>query len=94
MSVQDQGIGMSSDIIKNLFDPRENRSQKGTQGEPGIGYGMPLAKAFLDAYGARIEVESQSIQTSTESTGTIFRIFIRMPLIGSGLEPLGTSPRR
>jgi signal transduction histidine kinase len=94
ISVHDQGIGMSSDIMENLFDPSQNRSQKGTQGEPGIGYGMPLAKAFLDAYGARIEVESKSIRTQTEPTGTVFRIFIRMPPNDLGHDPSGTSSQR
>jgi signal transduction histidine kinase len=93
ITVQDQGIGMTPEIIKNLFDPRQNRSQKGTHGELGIGYGMPLAKAFLDAYGARIEVESTSIQTHAERAGSIFRIFIRMLPPQPGQEPSGEPPR-
>ncbi|WP_218110357.1 sensor histidine kinase [Oligoflexus tunisiensis] len=76
ISVEDRGVGMSPEVLKTLFDPHQNRSQKGTQGEQGIGYGMPLAKAFLDAYGARIEVESLSAHSGSGSSGTIFRIFI------------------
>jgi signal transduction histidine kinase len=77
ISVQDEGIGMSAEILENLFNPQQNRSLKGTHGEQGIGYGMPLAKAFIDAYGAMIEVESTPILTNPESSGTVFRIFIK-----------------
>ncbi|HYX32453.1 MAG TPA: HAMP domain-containing sensor histidine kinase [Oligoflexus sp.] len=77
ITVQDQGVGMSRETLSRLFDPHQNRSEPGTAGEQGIGYGMPLAKALLDAYAAMIEVDSTPVALDPERCGTIFRIFIR-----------------
>jgi signal transduction histidine kinase len=76
ISIEDQGTGMSPELLERLFDPRYNLSRPGTEGELGVGYGMPLAKAFLDAYGATIQVASKTIQTDPDASGTVFRILI------------------
>lgn len=77
ITIEDQGAGMSPELLEKLFDPRHNFSRPGTEGEQGVGYGMPLAKAFLDAFGATIHVASKTIQTDPEASGTVFRIFIQ-----------------
>jgi signal transduction histidine kinase len=76
ISIEDQGAGMSSELLEKLFDPRHNLSRPGTDGEQGVGYGMPLAKAFLDAFGATIHVASKTIQADPDASGTVFRILI------------------
>lgn len=54
----DNGIGMSEDIRRSLFDLGKNISRVGTEGERGTGFGMPMVKKFVTAYGGTIEVQS------------------------------------
>jgi signal transduction histidine kinase len=44
------------------------------QGEKGIGFGMPLAKDYVDAYGGRIEAQSRPPSYPNENTGTTLSI--------------------
>jgi signal transduction histidine kinase len=60
VTVRDYGIGIPKKIMENLFDPTVKTTRVGTSGEKGTGFGMPLAKMFLDRYGASIQVESFS----------------------------------
>jgi signal transduction histidine kinase len=76
ISIEEQGTGMSPELLEKLFDPRHNLSCPGTEGEQGVGYGMPLAKAFLDAFGATVQVTSKTVQTDPGASGTIFHILI------------------
>ncbi|HET9237072.1 MAG TPA: sensor histidine kinase [Oligoflexus sp.] len=76
ISIEDQGAGISPEQLETLFDPRHNLSRPGTDGEQGVGYGMPLAKAFLDAFGATVEVTSKTVQADSVASGTVFRILI------------------
>jgi PAS domain S-box-containing protein len=59
LSVQDTGIGMSREILDNLFriDVRTNR--KGTDGEPSTGLGLLLCKEFVEKQGGWLGVESE-----------------------------------
>ena len=77
--VKDRGIGMSKEMLEKLFDPMENRSRPGTKGEKGGGFGMPLAKAYIDSYKATVEVKSVSIEDNADSCGTEFIIRLRTP---------------
>lgn len=78
ISVEDKGTGMSAETLAKIFDPLENMSQPGTSGERGTGYGMPLAKAYIDSYKAKIKVESTSIDLSPYCCGTTIRAqFVR-----------------
>lgn len=70
ITVQDHGIGMAPITLQKLFDPVQNRSASGTGGEKGVGFGMPLCKAFVDSYGARITIESCSIDEFPQNSGT------------------------
>jgi len=64
ISVRDFGIGIPSDLLNDLFDISKATSRPGTGGESGTGFGMPLMKKFVGAYGGSIEVHS-----STEGSG-------------------------
>lgn len=81
--IQDQGIGMDAATLASLFDPSVKQSRPGTQGERGIGFGMPLAKAYVDAYGGRIEVQSSCQDPHHKNSGTILCVTldaaVRMP---------------
>lgn len=66
ISVQDNGIGMSEDIQKKLFDKINPYSTRGTANEKGTGLGLILCKEFVEKNGGRIWVES------TENKGSTF----------------------
>jgi len=53
--VKDQGIGIPKEFFPKLFSFDKSILQKGTLGEPSIGYGLPLIKKFMDAYGGGVE---------------------------------------
>jgi signal transduction histidine kinase len=76
ISIQDSGIGMDADTIACLFDPAVKQSRQGTQGEKGIGFGMPLAKAYVDAYRGLIEAESRLQEHDKQNSGTTIRIIL------------------
>ncbi len=75
--IQDFGIGMPSEIASTLFTPQEGTSRRGTEGETGTGFGMPLVKHFVEVFGGTIDVESFEGSEKSNSHGTT--IFISFP---------------
>jgi len=65
ISVRDNGIGMSDDIQKKLFDKINPYSTRGTANEKGTGLGLILCKEFVEKNGGRIWVESKENAGST-----------------------------
>jgi signal transduction histidine kinase len=59
ITVSDNGIGMTPDTLKKLFDVTQIDSQTGTQGEKGTGLGLLLCKEFIERHKGKIWVESQ-----------------------------------
>jgi signal transduction histidine kinase len=59
VSIKDNGIGMDSEIAKNLFDNQERKSSIGTIGEKGTGLGLLICKEFINKHGGRIWAESE-----------------------------------
>lgn len=64
-SVKDNGIGMSSEIVNNLFRIDTNVSRPGTQNEPSSGLGLILCKEFIEKHEGKIWVESKIEKGST-----------------------------
>jgi signal transduction histidine kinase len=60
ISVQDNGIGMSQNLIENLFRIDIRTSRKGTDKEPGTGLGLLLCKEFVDKHEGRLWAESEA----------------------------------
>ena len=65
VSIKDNGIGMDSEIAKNLFDNQERKSSIGTIGEKGTGLGLLICKEFINKHGGRIWAESEPKKGST-----------------------------
>lgn len=63
-SVKDNGIGMSGEQLKNIFDPF-NVSALGTAEEAGNSIGLLLCKEFVVANGGKIWAESEKGNGST-----------------------------
>lgn len=76
LSVKDSGIGMPEEILDHLFDIGKSVSRKGTKGEQGTGYGMPLVKKFIEMFGGKVEIDS--IDKTNENHGTEVRLYLKL----------------
>ena len=59
INVRDNGKGIPEEIIKNLFNKDVTTSTKGTDGESGTGFGLPLCQDLIKAHDSEIFVESK-----------------------------------
>ena len=72
--VQDDGIGMSADYQKTLFDPFTREESSGTNKVQGTGLGMAITKSIVDLMGGSINVESAT------GKGTRFEVVLEFPI--------------
>ena len=72
--VQDDGIGMSEDYQKTLFDPFTREERSGTNKVQGTGLGMAITKSIVDLMGGSISVESAT------GKGTRFEVVLEFPI--------------
>ena len=72
--VQDDGIGMSADYQKTLFDPFTREEKSGTNKVQGTGLGMAITKSIVDLMGGSIHVES------APGRGTRFEVVLEFPI--------------
>ncbi len=63
--VKDNGIGMSKEFVKHIFEPFERESTATRSGIQGAGLGMPITKSIVDMMGGEIIVESEVGEGST-----------------------------
>jgi len=83
ITVQDQGIGMKPEAVARLFDSGRYTSHPGTEGETGTGYGMPLVKTFVEAFGGQLGIESQDKASHPQQHGTTVTIRLQSATLGS-----------
>ena len=72
--VQDDGIGMSEEFPKTLFEPFTREEKSGTNKVQGTGLGMAITKSIVDLMGGTIHVES------TTGKGTRFEVVLEFPI--------------
>jgi signal transduction histidine kinase len=77
LSISDQGVGIPADRIEDLFSVSMKTSTQGTHGESGTGFGMPLAKAYIESFGGKISVQSKSRSEFPDDHGTTFILKFR-----------------
>jgi len=65
ISISDDGIGISEDKLKTLFEFGKNDSTLGTSNEPGTGLGLLLVKELVELNGGVLSVESIQGQGTT-----------------------------
>ena len=83
--VQDDGIGMSADYQKTLFDPFTREERSGINKVQGTGLGMAITKSVIDLMGGSISVESAT------GKGTRFEVVLEFP-IDAEADKVQTAP--
>lgn len=59
ISVSDNGVGMKTEQLQNLFHIDRQQSKAGTAGEQGSGLGLIVCKGLIEKHGSTLHVESQ-----------------------------------
>jgi signal transduction histidine kinase len=59
VSVTDNGVGMSDEVMNKLFRLDKKHSSKGTANEKGTGLGLILCREFIEKNGGKLRVQSQ-----------------------------------
>jgi signal transduction histidine kinase len=67
VAIQDTGIGLSREMVDNLFRLDVQTSRPGTDGESSSGLGLLLCKEFVEKHGDKISVKSKEGKGSTFS---------------------------
>ena len=58
-SITDTGVGMSREMVQNLFRIDKSHSREGTAAEQGSGLGLIVCREFLEKHGSTLHVESE-----------------------------------
>lgn len=68
--IQDTGVGMTEDEIKQLFKIDKPNISRGTEGESGTGLGLMICKDFIETNNGTLQIESEP------GKGSIFKIIL------------------
>lgn len=82
---EDTGIGMTEATLRRLFQPFEQGDHQLVRETGGLGLGMALSKALLDAQAGEIEASSPG-----PNLGSTFRVSMRTVRAPSGSSPQQT----
>jgi two-component system CheB/CheR fusion protein len=69
LEVEDSGIGVEREALERIFDPFTQASTDIMRRFGGLGLGLAISKASVDAHGGAIQVESEGVDR-----GTSFRV--------------------
>lgn len=64
IQITDTGMGISQDLLKQLFQVGEKTGRSGTENETSTGLGLPLIKEYMDQHQGKIRIQS------AENSGT------------------------
>lgn len=74
--IEDAGIGIPKEWLERIFEMDTPFSRLGTLGEKGTGFGMPLVKKFMEAYGGRVEIFSPAVSDFPNVCGTRVKLYL------------------
>ena len=77
---KDEGIGISPEFLKVIFDPFERENNETTRFTEGTGLGLPITKSIVELMGGTISIES------TPNVGSTFTVVIPLK---DGVDPEG-----
>ena len=78
VTIRDHGIGMPPAVMESLFDVTRSVTRKGTAGESGTGFGMPLMRRFVTLFGGYVEVATWEGATHLDDHGSEFKIWLKL----------------
>jgi PAS domain S-box-containing protein len=73
--IRNEGPPIPADVLPRLFEPFRRAGAEGPPGREGLGLGLFIARAIVDAHGGRIEARSE------DGEGTVFTV--RLPRRGA-----------
>jgi PAS domain S-box-containing protein len=82
ISVEDQGIGISSEQQQSLFEEFSQADMQTTREYGGSGLGLAISQKLVHAMGGEIELASEP------GEGSRFSVHLTLPLVHSALEPM------
>ena len=87
LTIQDNGIGMSSDLLPDVFDLfiQDTRALGRSQG--GLGLGLPLVKKLVELHGGRVTARSEGLGKGSE-------FVVWLPSLMGGKEPSAIADNR
>jgi signal transduction histidine kinase len=68
--VEDEGVGIGPEAIERIFDKYVRIASPETAGIRGLGLGLPVVRALVEAHGGRVEVRSEP------GRGSAFRVIL------------------
>jgi two-component system, cell cycle sensor histidine kinase PleC len=74
IAIEDNGIGIPKEALKNLGRPFEQVESQLTKRHKGSGLGLAIAKSLVELHGGAIRIRS------TQGVGTI--VLVRLPILG------------
>ena len=87
--VRDNGIGMSEEFQKHLFEPFAQEHSKLSDGnKKGTGLGLPIVKSLVDAMGGTISVKSKL------GEGTEFTVLFEVDIVAKTELPVAEPQKR
>lgn len=73
--IQDNGVGMSEEFMKDLFTPYAREANTTMSGEVGTGLGLPIVKNLVELMGGIIKVDSK------KGVGSTFTIELKLKVV-------------
>ena len=77
ITVQDEGIGISSEMIGAVFEPFVQHAQSLERTEGGLGLGLAIVRSFVDAHDGTVRIESEGLNRGT-------RVIVELPALDVG----------
>lgn len=71
ISVEDTGIGIDEESLPNIFNAFEQGSKSNQHQYGGLGLGLAISHAVVEAHGGTIEVESEGVNQGSRFTVTL-----------------------
>jgi signal transduction histidine kinase len=81
IAVQDQGIGMDSKEVKQIFHKFYRTKKAEESGEAGTGIGLSIVQQIVEQHGGQIEV------TSSPGAGSCFTLVLPAAILAAGPSP-------
>jgi signal transduction histidine kinase/DNA-binding NarL/FixJ family response regulator len=78
--ITDTGPGIPAADRERIFDPFERGQMEAQAALPGVGLGLPIARAMIEILGGQLELSSQP------GEGTTFKVTIMLPSVAGKLD--------